>query len=65
MHINLTTHHLHQPVADGQAQARAAIATGSLGIGLGKGVKQQLNLLLREANTCISHAHSQGLPTLR
>src|SRR5256885_16138707 len=39
---DLAAHELHQPVADGQAQAGAAVAARGLDVGLGEGLEQPL-----------------------
>ena len=60
-HIKAAAHQLHQPVADGQAQARAAIAACGLAIGLREGVKQLLDLRRVHTDAGVPHADLQGM----
>src|ERR1700723_1166459 len=49
------THHLHQLLADSQSQAGSAIATRYIGIRLGKGSEQTLDLVGIETDARIPH----------
>ncbi|EZP46142.1 hypothetical protein BW39_05793 [Delftia sp. RIT313] len=58
-HTDLAAHELHQPVADGQAQAGAAVAARGLDVGLGEGLEQPLGPRCIQAYAGVAHAHAQ------
>src|SRR5690606_28719814 len=49
LHPYASFHHLHQLLADGQAQSRSSILPGHCGIHLGEGLEEQVHLILANA----------------
>ena len=64
VHLDLAAHHLHQFLADGQAQATAAIAAGGAGVALGEGVEQLRLHLFADADAGVTDGQVQ-LPLLQ
>ena len=57
-------HHLHQALADAQAQAGAAVVTLDVGAGLGEWREQVLQLFRCDAHAGVGHAQAQRLHTV-
>ena len=59
LHPHLSSHYLHQPLAQSQPQPGAPITPGGGSICLREGLEQPLNTVRRDANTRISHRKMQ------
>ena len=59
VHRQLAAHHLHQALANGQAQPGAAKAPGGGGFGLGKALKNMLLVFRGNANAAVAHREAQ------
>ena len=59
MHTDLAAHQFGQALADGQAQAGAAIAACGGGVGLLEALEQAIDLLGGQANTGVAHLEAQ------
>ena len=53
-------HRLHQPGADRQPEAGAAVAAGGGAVGLGEGVEEAVVELAGDADAGVGHGHPQG-----
>ena len=56
--VDIAAHQLDQAVADGQAQARAAVAPGGLAVGLLKRAEDVFNLRFAQPDTRVSNAET-------
>ena len=59
LHLDASPHHLHQFLADGQAQAAAAIATGGAGVALGEGLEQLPKGVATDADATVADGEHQ------
>ncbi len=60
-HLERAAHGLHQALADGQAQARAAKLSGRGLVGLGEGAEQAIDLVRRDADAGVMHGDAQAV----
>ena len=65
LHADLSTHCLHQPLADGQPQPGPFMATCHRGIHLGEGGKQLTHLVRGDTATAVVDLEMKGLVLLR
>src|SRR6185437_11303963 len=63
-HVDVTVHHLHKSMTDGQAQAGSTILPGNRSVGLRKFLEELLPLLRSDPNAGIANSKADPLLTI-